>query len=333
VTNTGVERMKAGRNPFFLRLAALFVSVVLSTSASLFAKYALVSFSPFALAALRVWIASLVMLPLATLVVPKGLSWRRFIKALPMSLCYAVNTALFLLGIDHTTAIAAQLLYMLVPVIVLISSRFLFSEQLTPAKLFGTTLGIAGAVVVLIGSLEGSLGDSLGTPLGNGVMLVSVLLWSAFTLLARRQSQSQHPIELSCYAQITSSLVIPLFLVPDIALHHPLWGTSVTWLALISVLALALLISVCRDILFQWGLQGTSAFTTSVMGFFAPFLTVAYAIPLLGERLSLNLLISGALIIVGIFFAVIMPARQQRGKQPAPEPALVGAAENEEASR
>jgi drug/metabolite transporter (DMT)-like permease len=320
--------MKSGGNPLFWRLTALFVSVVLSTSASLFAKYALVSFAPFAVAALRVWIATLVIVPLAALTVPKGLNWRRFVRALPMSLCYGINSALFLLGIDHTTAIAAQLLYMLVPVLVLIASRFLFSEGLTPAKLFGTALGIAGAVVVLIGSLEGTLGDSLGTPLGNGVILVSVLLWSAFTLLARRQSQSQHPIELSCYAQITSSLVLPLFLVPDIAQHHRLSG-SITWLAVLSVLALALLISVCRDILFQWGLQGTSAFTTSVMGFFAPFLTVAYAIPLLGERLSLNLLISGALIIVGIFFAVIVPARQSRAKQPAPEPVLVGVEEQD----
>ncbi len=320
--------MRSGRNPFFWRLAALFVSVVLSTSASLFAKYALVSFAPFAVAALRVWIATLVTVPLAALAVPKGLSLRRFVRALPMSLCYAVNSALFLLGIDHTTAITAQLLYMLVPVLVLLGSRFFFSETLTPAKLFGTALGIAGAVVVLVGSVEGTLSGSLGTPFGNGIILISVLLWSAFTLLARRQSQSQHPIELSCYTQITSSLVIPLFLVPDIALHHPLWG-SVTWLAVISALALAVLVSVFRDILFQWGLQGTSAFTTSVMGFFAPFLTVAYAIPLLGEQLSLNLLISGALIIVGIFFAVIVPARQRQPKTPAPEPVLVGVASSE----
>ena len=185
-----------------------------------------------------------------------------------------------------------------------------------------------GAVVVLIGSVEGTLGASLGTPFGNGIILISVLLWSSFTLLARRQSQSQHPIELSCYTQITSSLVIPLFLVPDIALHHPLYG-SITWLAVISALALAILISVFRDILFQWGLQGTSAFTSSVMGFFAPFLTVAYAIPLLGEQLSVSLLISGALIIVGIFFAVIVPARQQRAQTPAPEPVLVGVAEHD----
>jgi drug/metabolite transporter (DMT)-like permease len=321
--------MKAGRNPLFWRLAALFISVVLSTSASLFAKYALVSFTPFALAALRFWIATLVAVPLAALVVPKGLSLRRYVRALPMSLCYSVNSALFLLGIDHTTAITAQLLYMLVPVLVLLGSRFFFTEKLTPAKLFGTALGIAGAVVVLIGSLEGTLGNSLGTPFGNGIILISVVLWSSFTLLARRQSQSQHPIELSCYTQITASLVTPLFLVPDIALHHPLYG-SITWLAIISVLALALLISVFRDILFQWGLQGTSAFTTSVMGFFAPFLTVAYAIPLLGEQLSLNLLISGALIIVGIFFAVIIPARQNRAKSPAPEPVLVGVATQEQ---
>jgi drug/metabolite transporter (DMT)-like permease len=321
-----IEGLKTRSRSYVWRLVALYVSVALSTSASLFAKYALVNFSPFALAALRVWIASLVMLPLATLVVPKGLSWRRFRSALPMSLCYGINSVIFLVGIDHTTAIAAQLLYMLVPVLVLLGSRLFFSEGLTPARLVGTALGIAGAVVVLIGSLEGGLGDSLGTPLGNLLIVASVVCWSSFTLLARRQSQSQHPIELSCYCQITAALIMPLLILPDIVQHQVLHG-SLTWLAILSVLALALLISVCRDILFQWGLKGTSAFTTSVMGFFAPFLAVAYAIPLLGERLSLNLFISGALIIAGIFFAVILPARQARAKTPE----SVGIAEQEAA--
>jgi drug/metabolite transporter (DMT)-like permease len=300
--------------------------VALSASASLFAKYALVNVSPFALAALRVSIASLVTLPLAALAVPKGLSWQHFRSALPMGLCYGLNSLLFLYGIGHTTAIAAQLLYMLVPVVVLFGSRLFFGEGLTPAKLLGTALGIAGAVVVLLGSLEGNLGNSLGTPLGNWVILASVFSWSAFTLLARRQSQSQHPIELSCYTLIIASMLMPLAILPDLVQHRLLHG-SLSWLAIVSVLALALLISVCRDLLFQWGLQGTSAFTASVPGFFAPFFVVAYAIPLLGEQLSPSLLLSGSLIIVGMFFAVIVPARQQRATPP--EPAPISAAEQE----
>jgi len=292
-------------------MLALLLSVMLSTSAALLAKYALTSFSPFTMTALRIWIAALVMLPIAIVNVPGGLHWRSFRSALPMSLCYGLNSVCFAIGVSLTTAIATQLIYMLVPVLALIGTRLFFREALTSFKVIGTTLGISGVVIVLLGSLEGGLGHSLGTPLGNAFILIAAFVWTAFTLLAQRQSKAYHPLELVCYALTTCALIMPLLVLPDI-LRHQAIHASVTWLALLSAVGLALLVSVARDITLQWGIQGTSAFVASAMGFISPFLTVAYAIPLLGEQLSVNLFISGALIIVGLFFAVLLPAQQQR---------------------
>lgn len=292
------------------RILALLLSVTLSSFASLMAKYALESFSPFTVTALRVWIAALVMLPIAIWSVPGGLHWRSFLSALPMSLCYGLNTTCFALGIGFTTAIAAQLIYMLVPVLALIGARIFFHEALTSAKVLGTALGITGVVIVLFGSVEGGLGKSLGTPMGNLFIIIAACAWTVFSLLAQRQSRSYHPLELACYALLTCALIMPLVVLPDI-LRHQAVHASVTWLALLSAIGLALLVSVGRDAAFQWGMQGSSAFVASAMGFVAPFLTVAYAIPLLGERLSTSLLISGVLILVGLVFAVILPARQQ----------------------
>ena len=305
MSQTGVQK-----KPISLwRLLALLLSVCLSTSASLLAKYALVSFSPLTVTALRIWIATLVMLPIAIWNVPGGLHWRSFRNALPMSLCYGLNTTCFLFGIGYTTALAAQLIYMLVPVLALIGARIFFHEPLTSFKVIGTALGISGVVVVLLGSIEGGLGNSLGTPLGNLLIVVAAFAWTGFSLLAQRQSRSYHPLELVCYALLTCALIMPLLVLPDL-LRHQAIHADVTWLAVLSAVGLALLVSVGRDTAFQWGIKGSSAFVASAMGFIAPFLTVAYAIPLLGEQLSINLLISGFLILAGLVFAVILPARQ-----------------------
>jgi drug/metabolite transporter (DMT)-like permease len=307
VSQTGAQKKPSTS---IWRLLALLLSVCLSTSAFLLAKYALASFSPLTLTALRVWIAALVMLPIAIWNVPGGLHWRSFRNALPMSLCYGLNSTCFAFGIGFTTALAAQLIYMLVPVLALIGARIFFREPLTSPKVIGTTLGIGGVVIVLFGSVEGGLGNSLGTPLGNLFIVIAAFAWTGFSLLAQRQSRSYHPLELVCYALLTCALLMPLLILPDI-LRQQAIHASVTWLALLSAVGLALLVSVGRDTAFQWGIKGSSAFVASAMGFVAPFLTAAYAIPLLGERLSINLLISGVLILVGLVFAVILPARQQ----------------------
>ena len=292
------------------RVLALLLSVIFSSFAALFAKYALESFSPFTMTALRVWIASLVLLPVAVRIVPGCLRWSNFVSALPMSLCYTGNITLFALGIGFTTALTSQLLYLLVPVLVLIGARLFFREALTSSKVIGTLLGIAGVSFVLLGSLQGNLANSLGTPMGNILILLAAFSWSAFSLLAQRQSRSYHPLELSCYALLTSSVILPLLVLPDVIRHQALHA-SISWIAIIGALGMALVVSAGRDLCFQWGVQGSSAFIASTMGFVGPFLTVAYAIPLLGEHLSASLILSGALIFSGLFFAVILPARQQ----------------------
>lgn len=285
------------------------LATLLGTVAPLFAKYAETSFSPLTMTLLRVWLASLILLPITVRGVPGGLHWRRFLRCLPVSLGYCGNIIFFSMGIESTTAMSSQLLYLLVPVLVLIASRFFFLEKLTWSKLLGTALGISGAVLVVIGSLKGNVADSLGTPFGNGMILLAVCSWTVFLLFSRSQSQVFHPLELTCYALLTASLIVPFLTLPDVLQHHALQG-PLTWLAIFGALSMALFVSVARDITFQWGIKGSSAFVASALGFAGPFLTVGYAIPLLGEQLTINLIISGILTTLGILFAVILPAWQ-----------------------
>ncbi len=292
-----------------LRLLALVLSTLCSAPAALFAKYAETSFSPLTMTLLRVWIATLILIPIALRMVPAGLHWRRFLRSLPVSLGYCGNIVFFAIGIASTTAMTSQLLYLLVPVLALIGSRIFFAEALTFSKVLGTALGISGAVLVIVGSLRGNVADSLGTPFGNGMLVLAVFCWTGFLLFSRSKSQAFHPLELSCYALLTSSLIVPFLTLPDILHQRALQG-PLTWLGIVGALGMALFVSVARDITFQWGIKGSSAFFASALGFAGPFLTVAYAIPLLGEQLTTNLVISGILTMLGIVFAVILPTWQ-----------------------
>ncbi|HEY7125852.1 MAG TPA: DMT family transporter [Ktedonobacterales bacterium] len=297
-----------------LRLLSLVLSTLCSSPAALFAKYAETSFSPLTMTLLRVWIATLILIPIALRMVPAGLHWRRFLRSLPVSLGYCGNIIFFGIGIASTTAMSSQLLYLLVPVLALIGSRIFFAEAFTSYKLLGTALGISGALLVVLGSLKGNVADSLGTPFGNAMIIVAVFSWSGFLLFSRSKSQSFHPLELTCYALLTASLIVPFLTLPDVLHHHALQG-PLTWLGIFGALSMALFVSVARDITFQWGIKGSSAFIASALGFAGPFLTVAYAIPLLGEQLTTSLIISGMLTMLGILFAVILPTWQTHRKE------------------
>lgn len=306
------------RSTHMVGLVVLLISTVFGSLGALFAKYALESFSPLTLTCLRVWIATIVMLPIALKLLPEGLHLKKLITLLPMSICYGLNITLFAIGIDYTTAIVSQTLYLLVPVIVLIGSRIFFSEQLTPIKLLGTSFGIIGVLLIIFGSTSHGLANSLGTPFGNSIILIAVFSWASFIMLARHQSQAHSPIELTCYALLTLSIVLPFFTLPEL-LSHSAIHAPVTGLSLISVVLFGLIVSVARDFTLQWGVRHTSAFAASATGFVSPFSATLYAIPLLGERISSTLLLSGILIILGIIFAVIIPARQHMNSVPVLE--------------
>lgn len=147
------------------------------------AKAVLGSLSPLALAAIRVGVATPVLMALA---------WRRdrFLPArrdLPMlallgGLGVLANQVLFITGLKFTTATNAGILMTSIPVFAAGAAALLGIERITVHRLVGIVLSVAGALV-LVSPFRFSAGRS--GALGNGLILCNGLCYALFLVLQR----------------------------------------------------------------------------------------------------------------------------------------------------
>src|SRR3989344_6138599 len=100
------------------------------------------------LTSLRFVVATIIFLPFY-LRTKKPLSKHDIITISKYSIFFALNVAIFSIAIQYTTAIMSQILYTLVPVIVMILSYFILKEKLTIQKIVGLAIAMTGIAFLL----------------------------------------------------------------------------------------------------------------------------------------------------------------------------------------
>lgn len=107
--------------------------------------------------------------------------WR--IWALGISGLFSYH-ALYFAAVKHAPAVDVSLIAYLWPMLIVVLSGFLPGEQIKPHHLFGTLLGLLGAgLVITHGQIAGFSG---GLQLGHYLAFPLPLIWSGYSLLARR---------------------------------------------------------------------------------------------------------------------------------------------------
>ena len=138
-----------------LIIILIILSVLLGGGISPLAKTALKQLSPENFTFLRFSVSSIFIFPFF-LKQKTGIR-KELLKLIPMSLLLTINVLLFAYGVRLTTADIGQILYVLVPIIVLILSHFLLQDKISLPKLLGIVLGVTGAfLVIALPLIEGS---------------------------------------------------------------------------------------------------------------------------------------------------------------------------------
>ena len=177
---------------------------------------------PIALSFWRWVVAVLCLLPLAWPHVRR--EWPQLLAAWPWMLLFgALGTAgynaLVYIGLQYTTAINGTLLNSFAPIMIVLISWLLLGRRLHGRELAGILVSFAGVLsIVTHGDLQRL--RELSMNVGDLWILVSVLTWSAYTLLLPRRP-AVHPLAFLTAISITGlACLLPFYLWEMTTVRH-----------------------------------------------------------------------------------------------------------------
>jgi O-acetylserine/cysteine efflux transporter len=210
---------------------------------------------------------------------------------------YVVNQGCFIVGLGSTTSGHSAVLIASSPILILLLASAMRLERLTLAKILGMAICFAGVVL-----LETEHGSPMHSPLlvGDLITLAGVIGFSAYAVLGKKVARVYDTISMNTFnAAAAAILLMPLAVRQGMRLD---WK-NVGWIGWTGLLYMASLSAVAGYLLFYWLLRHMDASRVVAVNYFQPVVVVLLSIPLLGERPTLRLLLSTALVVLGVYLA------------------------------
>lgn len=258
------------------------------------AKAVLADLAPLALAAIRVGLATPILMALA---------WRRdrFIPArrdLPMlallgGLGVFANQALFITGLKLTTATNASILMTSVPVFAIAAAALMGVERITLNRLAGILLSVVGALV-----LVNPFRFSTGQALGNTLILVNGLCYALFLVL-QRPILTRVPWRTVIAASFFFGAIgiLPVA-APALAALDPSRVSTGAWLGVAYIIIFPTVFAYAAS---TWAVRRSSPALVAAYSTLQPLVASALAAAFLGEQFGWEEGIGFALIAAGLW--------------------------------
>ena len=303
----------AGTPGLLVALAAL-AAVCLWAGTVAVTKVAVTALDPLAVALLRTLVAGLLALPLAAASLalrPRGQqAWRRLgVSGLG---AYVLFPILFSLGLAQTSGVHAALIMAGLPVFTgLFAAVF---ERAWPGRRWwlGTAIALAGTAWLILGPIGGTDGERGGEAggaslTGDLLVLLGCLASSFGYVVGGRAARDIPAWQVTLWGLVLASiLLLPLLAWTDLSgLGRS--GADI-WL---SIAYLALASSLLAYALWYWALARGDMARTGAIQFLQLPIALGLAALILGEALTLTLLVTGAVILAGVWLA-------QTARRPSP---------------
>ena len=202
----------------------------------------------------------------------------------------------FFYGLKHISAGRGALVVALTPVVVALAAWFLGQERMTPLKLAGIAIAMAGCLTVIgngnpLALLHGAVG------IGEWLILGCVLCWTAYTFIGRHATKTLSPLAATLWASLIGAALLGTTAWLQGGAEIAEWS----WRVWASVVFLAIGGTALAFTWFADGVKRLGAARASVFVNLVPVFAVLQAAVLLGERLELPVLGGGLLVIAGVW--------------------------------
>jgi drug/metabolite transporter (DMT)-like permease len=259
-------------------------------------KYGSLAMSPVTFTWLRVTCAMVTLMLMALLQRKPWPARRDVLTLIALGILgNGIYQLLFVNGVARSRVADSALLVATAPAFIAALSRVQGVERIRFRAIVGIVLSIAGVATVVLGAVHEQ--PDTGSLLGAGLVCLSVVCWSVFTVLLEPYTRRTNPIQLN--ALTMAGGVLPLLFVTSTAFSgSPL--AHVSWKAW-GALFYSSVISMGLAYLFWYrGVRVLGPTRTSVYGNLQPVIAILFAWAVLQESPTLWQGVGAATIIAGI---------------------------------
>lgn len=218
------------------------------------------------------------------------------------SALFAGNWLFFAIGIQYTSVIMGQLLFLLTSLIVAILGYILLKEKLEKVQIIGLIITLIGMAILIAGSLSVSDVLSFGKPLGNIIVGLGVLSWSLYIVVSRKISKIYSPQSI-ILLNFIGTAIISLSLLGFPIARQNFNSANITTLGYASLLSIVIFNSILFFGLNQWLIKHTSAFISSLTLYPLAVIAGIVGVIFFHERPTPNLIFGGLLVMSGVYIA------------------------------
>ena len=288
---------------FAAAVFAIFLCVIFGSNA-VAVKVAFSGMGVFTTAAVRFGIAAIaIYLWAKTTGQPITLKKGQIHQILIFSALFTFQLSLFYFGLSKSNASRGTLLANLLPFFVLFLAHFFIpGDRITRRKFFGILLGFAGVAFMFLD--EEAVRAGFRT--GDVIILGAVTVWSSATIYLKRIISNFHPFQIVLYSTMLS---VPLFLLGAL-----IWDSDMVFALNVPVIGAVLYQSLITAsfgfVAWNTMLKKYGAVSLHSFLFIMPIAGVALGGLVLGEPITVKILLALAFIVCGILVVHWHPKKE-----------------------
>jgi len=281
--------------------------ILFVSTASIFIRFAQVEASSIVIAASRLLIASLVLLPIALTRAfdqLRGLTLGEWVKAGLSGLFLALHFASWITSLEFTSVASSVVLVTTTPLWVAILSPLILRESIRKSVVIGLIISVAGGVIVGLGNAcdlsQGVLVCqerifSSGAMVGNFLALFGAWMAAGYMLMGRQLRKKLNTVNYSALVYGVAAILLLIVVVFRAESVFSFSGRTYLWL-----LALGVFPQLLGHSLFNWSLKYISAAYVSLTLLGEPIGTILLALLFLQESPTPLEGVGAGLILAGI---------------------------------
>ncbi|HEX5456496.1 MAG TPA: DMT family transporter [Candidatus Saccharimonadales bacterium] len=215
------------------------------------------------------------------------------------------NVAL-LMGLQRIPSVNASLISLLGPFLLFILSVEFLKERLSFKTFVGILIAFAGAAIIIGKPWEAS--DSNQAVTGSLFVVLAVLCEVISTLMFKPLLKRIHPYQLTSLHMLWGILPIAVYSLPNLYMLSPDHAGRNGYLAMF----FNIILITFANCLFYMGLKYKKAQEVGIFRYLHPLATAIAAWFILSEVPSRKIIIGGALIFLGIYYAQVRRSKKLR---------------------